>query len=103
MKKSYWKPLFLLATFGFCSISLAQSAELKIKQDSKLDSILFQKIALDRERYGNEYYTLQLYYGNLEVAEQLMEKLLRFFLIFRWILVLKHRTTKFKLENLRIK
>lgn len=79
MKKSYWKPLFLLATFGFCSISLAQGDELKIKQDSKLDSILFQKIALDRERYGNEYYTLQLYYGNLEVAEQLMEKAIEIF------------------------
>jgi hypothetical protein len=35
--------------------------------------LLNKKIALDRERYANEYFTIQLYYGNLEVATKTLE------------------------------
>ncbi len=73
MKKSSWKPLFIGLILGVSSLSYAQTSDSYVKQDSKLDSLLNKKIALDRERYANEYFTLQLYYGNLEIATQTLE------------------------------
>ena len=64
---------FLGLIFGIYTNSHAQSTEGYVKQDPKLDSLLIKKIALDRERYANEYFTLQLYYGNLEVATETLE------------------------------
>ena len=73
MKNSTWEPLLLVLIFSISSLSFSQTAELNVKQDPRLDSLLNKKIALDRERYANEYYTLQLYYGNLETATETLE------------------------------
>lgn len=73
MKNSSWEPLLLVIIFSISSLSFSQTAELNVKQDPRLDSLLNKKIALDRERYANEYYTLQLYYGNLETATETLE------------------------------
>ena len=73
MKKSSCKHLFLILIFGFCLKSFAQTSDLYVKQDAKLDSLLNKKIALDRERYEKEYFTLQLYYGNLKIAIETLE------------------------------
>ena len=73
MKNSSWEPLLLVLIFSISSLSFSQTAELNVKQDPRLDSLLNKKIALDRERYTNEYYTLQLYYGNLETATETLE------------------------------
>lgn len=73
MKNSSWEPLLLVLIFSISSLSFSQTAELNVKQDPRLDSLLNKKIALDLERYANEYYTLQLYYGNLETATETLE------------------------------
>lgn len=73
MKNSSWEPLLLVLIFSISSLSFSQTAELNVKQDPRLDSLLNKKIALDRDRYANEYYTLQLYYGNLETATETLE------------------------------
>lgn len=73
MKNSSWEPLLLVIIFSISSLSFSQTAELNVKQDPRLDSLLNKKIALDRDRYANEYYTLQLYYGNLETATETLE------------------------------
>lgn len=73
MKNSSWEPLLLLLIFSISSLSFSQTTELNVKQDPRLDSLLNKKIALDRERFANEYYTLQLYYGNLETATETLE------------------------------
>ncbi|MDB4263932.1 hypothetical protein N9858_03795 [Flavobacteriaceae bacterium] len=54
-------------------LSHAQKGEINIKQDPKIDSLLNKKIELDRERYSKEYYTLQLYYGNLDQANEILK------------------------------
>ena len=72
-ENSSWEPLLLVLIFSISSLSFSQTAELNVKQDPRLDSLLNKKIALDRERYANEYYTLQLYYGNLETATETLE------------------------------
>lgn len=73
MKNSSWEPLLLVLIFSISSLSFSQTAELNVKQDPRLDSLLNKKIALDRERNANEYYTLQLYYGNLKTATETLE------------------------------
>lgn len=73
MKNSTWEPLLIVLIFSISSLSFSQTAELKVKQDPRLDSLLNKKITLDRERYANEYFTLQLYYGNLELATETLD------------------------------
>ena len=73
MKIFTCKSLILVIIYGICSLSHSQVSNLDIKQDPKLDSLLNKKIAFDRERYSNEYFTLQLYYGNLEIATKTLK------------------------------
>ena len=74
MKNRTLNTLYLVLFCGISSVCFAQDSKVVIKQDPKLDSLLNQKIALDRERHANEYFTLQLYYGTLEVANETLEK-----------------------------
>jgi hypothetical protein len=73
MKIFTCKSFILVIIYGICSLSHSQVSNLEIKQDPKLDSLLNKKIAFDRERYSNEYFTLQLYYGNLEIATETLK------------------------------
>ena len=73
MKKIVYKYLYLLCFFGISNIMIAQEGTITIKQDLKIDSLLNKKIELDRKRFANEYFTLQLYYGNLSKAKEILE------------------------------
>ena len=69
MRKIVCKYLCLLCVFGISNIMIAQEGTITIKQDLKIDSLLNKKIELDRKRFANEYFTLQLYYGNLSKSK----------------------------------
>ena len=73
MKIFTCKSLILLIIYGICSLSHSQVSNLDIKQDPKLDSLLNTKITFDQERASNEYFTLQLYSGNLEIATETLK------------------------------
>ena len=73
MRKIVCKYLCLLCVFGISNIMIAQEGTITIKQDLKIDSLLSKKIELDRKRFTNEYFTLQLYYGNLSKAKEILE------------------------------
>ena len=73
MKNIVYKYLYLLCVFGISNIMIAQEGAITIKQDLKIDSLLNKKIELDRKRFANEYFTLQLYYGNLSKAKEILE------------------------------
>ena len=73
MKNIVYKYLYLLCFFGISNIMIAQEGTITIKQDLKIDSLLNKKIELDRKRFANEYFTLQLYYGNLSKAKEILE------------------------------
>ena len=73
MKKIVYKSLYLLYFFGISSFMIAQEGTITIKQNLKIDSLLNKKIELDRKRFENEYFTLQLYYGNLSQAKEILE------------------------------
>ena len=73
MKKIVPKYLYLLCFFGISNVMIAQEGSITIKQNLKIDSLLNKKIELDRKRFTNEYFTLQLYYGNLSQAKRILE------------------------------
>ena len=73
MKNIVYKYLYLLCFFGISNIMTAQEGAITIIQDLKIDSLLNKKIELDRKRFANEYFTLQLYYGNLSKAKKTLE------------------------------
>lgn len=66
--------LFLLIFLIFNYSVFSQNIKIKVKQNDKVDSLVKLKIALDRERYEKTYFTLQLYYGNLKYANEILEK-----------------------------
>ena len=73
MEKIVYKYLCLVCFFGISDIMIAQEGTITIKQDLKIDSLLNKKIELDRKRFANEYFTLQLYYGNLSRAKEILK------------------------------
>ena len=73
MKKIVPKYLYLLCFFVISNVTIAQEGTITIKQNLKIDSLLNKKIELDRKRFTNEYFTLQLYYGNLSQAKRILE------------------------------
>jgi len=74
MKQFISKPLILLTFFISSNFIYSQEEKLNIKQDSRIDSLLKQKIEFDRERFRATFFTLQLYYGDLNLAEKILEQ-----------------------------
>ena len=74
MRNIRWNFVILLLLLIDFTCVFSQEVNLNIKQDAKIDSLMQEKIKFDRERYKKTYYTLQLYYGNLTLAEEVLEK-----------------------------
>ena len=68
------KRLILLTFIFNIYIGLSQESKINLKQNPKIDSLLKKKIYYDKERFENSYYTLQLYYGNLDFATEILNK-----------------------------
>lgn len=54
--------------------SIAQSATLTVNQDSKITPLLMLKKELEKENKLSDGYTIQLYYGELDKANQTLRK-----------------------------
>jgi len=74
MKYSICKVLILLTFLISFNFIYSQDEKLNIKQDSRIDSILKKKIKLNIERFRTTYFTLQLYYGDLNLAKEILEQ-----------------------------
>ena len=74
MKNLICEPLILLTFLISFNFIYSQEEKLNIKQDSRIDSLLKKKIELDREEFRTTYFTLQLYYGDLNLAEEILEQ-----------------------------
>ena len=68
------KRLILLTFIFKISTGLSQESKFNLKQNTKIDSLLKKKICYDKERFENSYFTLQLYYGNLDFAKEILDK-----------------------------
>ena len=74
MKNLICEPLILLTFLISFNFIYSQEEKLNIKQDPRIDSLLKKKIELDREEFRTTYFTLQLYYGDLNLAEEILEQ-----------------------------
>ena len=74
MKNFPWNHLFLLLFLFAAAPVFSQKEKINIKQDPKVDSLLQKKIELDRARFDNTYFTLQLYYGDVDTAKETLER-----------------------------
>ena len=63
-----------ILVFFLSAKSLAQNATLTINQDPKITQLLDLKKNLERDREFSDGYTIQLYYGELDKANQILKK-----------------------------
>ncbi len=61
--------MFFLSSFGY-----SQSATVTVHQDSKITELLDLKKDLEKENKLTDGYTIQLYYGELNQANQILRK-----------------------------
>tara|TARA_X000001036_G_scaffold423665_1_gene447850 strand:- start:3714 stop:4049 length:336 start_codon:yes stop_codon:yes gene_type:complete len=57
-----------------CNLILAQSENLIVKEDSLITKLMLAKKEIDRDLYKSQFFTIQLYYGDLIEAEKVIEK-----------------------------
>ncbi len=76
MKISIVSNLFIVSILiiFITSNSIAQNATLTINQDSKITQLLNLKKGLEKENKLSDGYTIQLYYGELDKANQTLRK-----------------------------
>lgn len=58
----------------FSAKNIAQSGTLTVNQDSKITQLLELKKGLEKENKLSDGYTIQLYYGELDKANQTLRK-----------------------------
>ena len=58
----------------YCGKSFGQSASLNINTDPKINQLLELKKDLEKENKLSDGYTIQLYYGELDKANQMLRK-----------------------------
>ena len=74
MGKSYFYKLITGVSLLFTAPKLiAQSGVVKIEQDSIITQLMDTKIKIDTENYASKFFTIQLFYGGNEKAQELYQ------------------------------
>ena len=90
--------IFVLLTLPKLS---AQSATVKIEQDSTITKLMATKIEIDSENYSSKFYTIQLFYGDNKRAQELFENFKQSFP--DWEAELSFETPNYKVQVGRFK
>lgn len=90
--------IFVLLTLPKIS---AQSASVKIEQDSTITKLMATKIDIDNETYSSKFYTIQLFYGDNKRAQELFENFKQSFP--DWEVELSFETPNYKVQVGRFK
>jgi len=90
--------IFVLLTLPKLS---AQSATVKIEQDSTITKLMATKIEIDTENYSSKFYTIQLFYGDNKRAQELFENFKQSFP--DWEAELSFETPNYKVQVGRFK
>jgi hypothetical protein len=79
----------------------AQSATVLIEQDSTITKLMATKIEIDTENYSSKFYTIQLFYGDNKLAQELFENFKQSFP--DWEAELSFETPNYKVQVGRFK
>jgi hypothetical protein len=90
--------IFVLLTLPKLS---AQSATVLIEQDSTITKLMATKIEIDNENYSSKFYTIQLFYGDNKLAQELFENFKQSFP--DWEAELSFETPNYKVQVGRFK
>ena len=90
--------IFVLLTLSKLS---AQSATVLIEQDSTITKLMATKIEIDTENYSSKFYTIQLFYGDNKLAQELFENFKQSFP--DWEAELSFETPNYKVQVGRFK
>ena len=78
-----------------------QSASVKVEQDSTITKLMAKKIEIDFEDYSSTFYTIQLFYGDNKLAQELFENFKQSFP--DWEIKLSFETPNYKVQVGRFK
>ena len=90
--------IFVLLTVTKLS---AQSAKVKIEQDSTITKLMATKLEVDTENYTSKFYTIQLFYGDNKRALELFKNFKESFP--NWEVDLSFETPNYKVQVGRFK
>ncbi len=90
--------IFVLLTVTKLS---AQSAKVKIEQDSTITKLMSTKLQVDTENYTSKFYTIQLFYGDNKRAQELFKNFKESFP--NWEVDLSFETPNYKVQVGRFK
>ena len=79
----------------------AQLASVKVEQDSTITKLMATKIEIDFEDYSSTFYTIQLFYGDNKLAQELFENFKQSFP--DWEITLSFETPNYKVQVGRFK
>ncbi len=63
--------IFLTILFLSCSTIFGQSKNLDIEMSEEIKKLLSLKVLVNKDKYENNYYAIQLYNGNYEKAKKI--------------------------------
>ena len=101
MRKSIVYSLFITILLLYIPKLHAQLASVKVEQDSTITKLMATKIEIDFEDYSSTFYTIQLFYGDNKLAQELFENFKQSFP--DWEIELSFETPNYKVQVGRFK
>ena len=101
MRKSIIYSLFITILLLYIPKLHAQLASVKVEQDSTITKLMATKIEIDFEDYSSTFYTIQLFYGDNKLAQELFENFKQSFP--DWEIELSFETPNYKVQVGRFK
>ena len=101
MRKSIVYYLYITILLLYVPKLNAQLASVKVEQDSTITKLMATKIEIDFEDYSSTFYTIQLFYGDNKLAQELFENFKQSFP--DWEITLSFETPNYKVQVGRYK
>lgn len=98
--ENYWIYPTILVLLSLPKLT-AQTATVKIEQDSTITKLMATKIEIDTENYSSKFYTIQLFYGDNKRAQELYKNFKESFP--DWEAELSFETPNYKVQVGRFK
>ena len=101
MRKSIEYYIYITILLLYIPKLNAQLASVKVEQDSTITKLMATKIEIDFQDYASTFYTIQLFYGDNKLAQELFENFKQNFP--DWEIELSFETPNYKVQVGRFK